>query len=233
MLLKNDPGDRWVNGDLGDIVSIKEEYSQIKEIVIKLDDKSEHIINRITWEKIKFFYNRNTKSIETEVIGTFTQFPIKLAWAVTIHKGQGKTYKNMVVNFGRRTFAHGQAYVAISRCQSLGGLFLTTPLRKDDVLIDKRVCEFMESNICSEKVNSKSPENELMGLVERQGQELGEFRKFFSDIAPLLDKLDKSPEIVQAIMNGRITTDIAKALTEDNLNPKEAPEKINPNDIPF
>jgi hypothetical protein len=72
-----------------------------------------------------------------------------------------------------------------------------------------------------------------MGLVERQGQELGEFRKFFSDIAPLLDKLDKSPEIVQAIMNGRITTDIAKALTEDNLNPKEAPEKINPNDIPF
>ena len=146
MLVKNDMGGRWVNGDMGEIIDICEENNEVKDIKVKINDGQEYTITRERWDKIRFFYNRQTNSVETQIIGIFVQFPIRLAWAVTIHKGQGKTYENIVVNFGRGTFAHGQAYVAVSRCRSLNGLFLTTPLRKEDILIDKRVCEFMKKS---------------------------------------------------------------------------------------
>lgn len=79
------------------------------------------------------------------VIGTFTQYPLRLAWAVTIHKGQGKTFDKVIVDFGRGTFAHGQAYVALSRCTSLEGLVLRVPLEERHIRINKNVTEFMKA----------------------------------------------------------------------------------------
>ena len=84
--------------------------------------------------------------IETETIGTFTQFPLKLAWAITIHKSQGKTFDKVIIDMGRGAFEHGQTYVALSRCRSLNGIILKQKLTSRDIMIDERVVEFYEQN---------------------------------------------------------------------------------------
>ena len=140
MLLNNDSSSRWVNGDIGVVTKIND----IKEqIWVRLEDGNEYMIPKYTWEMVRFSYDKNFDSIDTEVIGTFTQFPLRLAWAVTIHKGQGKTYNNVIIDFGRGTFTHGQAYVALSRCRSLQGIILKTPLRRDHIIVDDKINSFM------------------------------------------------------------------------------------------
>ena len=84
-----------------------------------------------------------TGNIKTETIGTFIQYPLKLAWAITIHKGQGATFDKVHIDLGRRTFAHGQTYVALSRCRSLEGLTLERPLRLSDIQVDGRITAFL------------------------------------------------------------------------------------------
>ena len=97
-----------------------------------------------TWKRVKYFYNESEKHIDSQIAGSFTQYPIKLAWAVTIHKGQGKTFDKVIVDFGRGTFAFGQSYVALSRCTGLDGLVLRTPLEQRHIFTDERVKEFMD-----------------------------------------------------------------------------------------
>jgi len=145
MLLNNDSNKRWVNGDIAIIDEIKEENG-FKQIFVKLDHRSvQDEVYQYTWEEIRYFYNPEKKSIDSESIGTYIQYPLKLAWAVTIHKGQGKTFDKAIVDFGRRTFAHGQAYVALSRCRGIEGLVMKTPLEYRHIIVDQRVNEFMES----------------------------------------------------------------------------------------
>lgn len=139
MLLKNDPEKRWVNGTVGIIESLSP-----MEIKVKINGVITYSIPRTTWSKIRYFYNQETRKIEEEVLSSFTQFPLKLAWAFTIHKSQGKTYRSVVVNMEGGAFAHGQTYVALSRCTSLEGLFLTQPITHDDIKLDPIVVNFME-----------------------------------------------------------------------------------------
>ena len=100
-------------------------------------------VHRYKWEVIRFVYNAERNRIESEVMGAFTQYPLRLAWAVTIHKAQGKTFDHVVVDFGRGTFAPGQAYVALSRCTSMAGLVLRRPLQQRHVLTDARIEAFL------------------------------------------------------------------------------------------
>jgi len=141
MMLNNDKEARWVNGDLGTITSINENK---QEIFVRLENGENYLVPKYTWEMVKFSYDKDFDSVDTDVVGTFTQFPIRLAWAITIHKGQGKTYSNVVVDFGRGTFTHGQAYVALSRCRSLDGMILKTPLVRRHIMIDERITNFMK-----------------------------------------------------------------------------------------
>lgn len=142
MLLNNDTEGRWVNGDVGIVTRIDDRK---EEIYVRLEnDNIEYLIPKYTWEMIRFSYDKDFDSIDSDVIGSFTQFPIRLAWAITIHKGQGKTYNNVIVDFGRGTFTHGQAYVALSRCRSLEGMILKTPLIRRHIIIDERVNGFMK-----------------------------------------------------------------------------------------
>jgi ATP-dependent DNA helicase PIF1 len=147
MLLSNDTTGRWINGDLGWIDSLPEAGKPDQAVVVRLDRGVRVDVLRHKWEVIRFRYNPERDRIESEVIGSFTQYPLRLAWAVTIHKAQGKTFDEVVVDFGRGTFAPGQAYVALSRCTSMTGLVLRRPLGQRHVLTDARIETFLRQPV--------------------------------------------------------------------------------------
>jgi ATP-dependent DNA helicase PIF1 len=110
-------------------------------VVAELGDGETVEITPFTWEIFRFFVDAG--NLQSEVIGRFKQYPLMLAWAVTIHKSQGKTFDHVVIDLGRGTFAHGQTYVALSRCTSLEGIVLKQPLLKRHVMTDFRVMRFL------------------------------------------------------------------------------------------
>lgn len=144
MLLKNDLQKRYVNGTLGRVEILKEQEIAIS--VIAEDGKKVFIeLEKNTWELMKYRMNsQEGNRIESEVIGTFTQYPIRLAWAITIHKSQGKTFDYINVDLDKGAFEHGQTYVALSRCRTLDGVFLQRPIQDRDILVDERVIEFYD-----------------------------------------------------------------------------------------
>ncbi len=142
MLTNNDRNGRWVNGTVGVVESV-EESEEGDAIMVRLETGETVDVLPYCWDMFRFAYNETSRRIDSETIGSFTQYPIILAWAITIHKSQGKTFEKVIVDFERGTFAHGQAYVALSRCTSLSGLILTQPLKTQHVLLDFRVVKFL------------------------------------------------------------------------------------------
>jgi ATP-dependent DNA helicase PIF1 len=144
MFVKNDMQGRWVNGTIGRINSLDENSIQVE--IESLSDRKSYIYNieREKWEFLRHKYNPEKHKITTEVVGAFTQFPLKLAWAITIHKSQGKTFDRVIIDLGNGAFAHGQTYVALSRCTSLNGITLLTPIRRSDIKVNNVVQSFFE-----------------------------------------------------------------------------------------
>lgn len=137
MMVKNDRDRRWVNGTIG----VVEELSPT-QIKVRIDDVV-YEVSQETWEKIKYTYNRTTNKLELEVISSFKQYPIRPAWAITVHKSQGQTLKKMILDLSQDIFAAGQFYVAISRCEAMGTLYLTSPVKAQHIIVDPRIVEFM------------------------------------------------------------------------------------------
>jgi len=159
MLLRNDnDGLKYVNGTQGVIVSI---YDGI--IRVKTDEGDLISVERSTWELYDYVFENETKTIVPVVVASFKQYPIKLAWAVTIHKSQGMTFSKVIVD-ARKSFAAGQVYVALSRCRSLNGLTLTSRITKDDIMVDPIVVEYMKS---VERINPNEAEQESE-MIEQQ-----------------------------------------------------------------
>jgi ATP-dependent DNA helicase PIF1 len=146
MMVNNDSAKRWVNGSMGMVTAIKwNEEQDCEEIHVTLDNGKKVEVLPYTWESNNYYYSSETESIETETVGNFTQYPVKLAWAVTIHKGQGKTFKNVVVDIGNGAFVHGQVYVALSRCTGLEGLILRKPILQKHIWTDYRITHFLSN----------------------------------------------------------------------------------------
>lgn len=139
MMLKNDSSKRWANGTLGVITKLSD-----TEIKVEINGKN-HTVTPEVWEVIEFQYNKEKNKVEESIIGSFTQYPIRLAWAITIHKSQGQTFDNIIIDLGYGAFTHGQTYVALSRCTSLEGIILKKPIRHQDIILDTKIVEFISN----------------------------------------------------------------------------------------
>ncbi|MCK9156688.1 MAG: AAA family ATPase [Paludibacteraceae bacterium] len=145
LFVKNDKEKRWYNGTIGIISHIDEE----NRIYVLLEDGKENLVEMDSWENIRYYYDEAENKIKEEVLGTFTQYPIRLAWSITVHKSQGLTFDRVIVDLTGGVFAAGQTYVALSRCKSLEGLMLKRQISQADVFVSREVVDF------SKKYNDK------------------------------------------------------------------------------
>jgi len=159
LFIRNDKEHQWVNGTLGIIIGF--DINEGREtIYVHTDDEEDVIVEREVWSNVKYSFNEQEKKIEEHEIGTYTQFPLRLAWAITVHKSQGLTFKHVKIDFTGGAFAGGQTYVALSRCTSLEGISLKEPLRRSDIFVRPEVVQF------SHQYN----DNQLISSALKQGQ---------------------------------------------------------------
>jgi ATP-dependent exoDNAse (exonuclease V) alpha subunit len=146
MFVKNDPERKYVNGSIGKICGLSHDAVEVLLPPGPGEEKSRRIeVAKVVWEAHRYKLGA-AGEIEAEVTGTYQQYPLKLAWAITIHKSQGKTFERIIVDMGKGAFEHGQTYVALSRCTRLEGVVLRQRLTPRDILTDPRVVEFYEGS---------------------------------------------------------------------------------------
>jgi ATP-dependent DNA helicase PIF1 len=160
MLIKNDPDKKWVNGTIGEISELSSHHIKV-DIGGNLYD-----VTRVKWEKVEYVYNEEEDKVEEKVIATFEQYPIKLAWAVTIHKSQGQNFSNVIIDLGKGAFTHGQVYVALSRCTTFEGIVLRRPVAYSDIIFDRRVYRFLGISEKKESMHAQRSSIQPNGLVK-------------------------------------------------------------------
>jgi hypothetical protein len=142
MFIKNDPDGRWVNGTIGVVIDCSDKNKKVIKVKV---GKEVFKVKREEWNKVRYIYDEFNDEMEEEVVSSFKQFPLKLGWAVTIHKAQGLTLDSCSVDLGDGAFATGQAYVALSRCKTLDSLNLYRALKVRDALVDPDIRTFHQN----------------------------------------------------------------------------------------
>jgi hypothetical protein len=163
MLLNNDSFGQWINGTIGKVIKFEKDDDGEDVIIAELDNGETARISPYTWKIYKFFLKN--EELRSEEVGSFRQYPVRLAFAVTIHKSQGKTFEKVAIDVGRGTFAHGQMYVALSRCTTLEGIVLKQPLKKNHILMDWQVVKFLTGLQYAKAAKQLSREDKLQMIT--------------------------------------------------------------------
>lgn len=174
MMVSNDRSKRWVNGTIARIEEIRKEKGRDDIIIIQLPTGRRVEVEPYTWEMFRFSYDVGTRSIVSESVGHFRQYPLLLSWAITIHKSQGKTFDRVVIDIGRGTFAHGQMYVALSRARTLEGISLKRPIEKKHIFMDWTVVKFL-TNVQYDKAEKELSLEKKIKLLQRGAREKKSF----------------------------------------------------------
>lgn len=204
IFIKNDQDKRWVNGTIGVISGINED----KGLLYIVTDKGEEVdVKPETWDNIKYKYNETKKEIESEVLGHFMQFPIKLAWAITIHKSQGLTFDNVVIDFTGGVFAGGQAYVALSRCTSLSGIILTSAITPTHIFVHPEIVRFARDFNNQQAIQTALKEGQADEAYQQALKHFdkGDFKSFLSSFFKAIrSRYDIEKPLVQRFIRHKL-----------------------------
>lgn len=170
VFVKNDSDHSWVNGTIGRVIETSPDV-----IRVQLENGDTHTVEKAIWENVKYVYDEETKKVSEEVIGTFTQYPVKLAWALTIHKSQGLTFNKVSIDVGHGAFTGGQTYVALSRCTSLDGISLRSTINKRDIFVSPVIRKF------SQRFNDPSQVDQAIKSARANAAYIGAARAFNKD----------------------------------------------------
>ena len=226
VFIKNDRDGRWVNGTIGKVYTATEDILEIE-----LENGDRHIIEPERWRNIKYVFDEETNHIEEQELGAFIQFPLKLAWAITIHKSQGLTFNKVIIDLGAGAFSSGQTYVALSRCTTIDGVILRTPVNMRDIFVNNDIISFSHSYnnpLLLAKALENARADDLYAEAARHWDdlEINESIKCFAEAVSLRNELGNKRIVRLLCRKASIVNKLLKKNAELFLELRERNEKL-------